>query len=939
MSANSSATAKKSSDDGRSNYEKGYTFEDRVAEAYRLLGYQVQHGRLFSGRQVDIFLELNLGDLQIRRAVECKAGEVTVEDLDRFLLKLDLVQREYPDSQGTVVGGLGFTDSVTSHATAKGVKLTLFRDLSAQILDGPAYATTLIREIDSNERYIPKLFVEPSISYDSTGKSRPAFAVLDEWLKDAQWSQLTLLGDVGTGKSFLCRMLARKLAQEYLESPSDRPLPLLIDLRNADREFSLEGLILTHFATHSLSRATFGVFNFLTLEGRLILIFDGFDEMASRVTPVITTRNFHELARCVKRNAKVLLTCRTHYFKSRTEEEEVVLGGSGQTLSEVARDLYWDLISRNGFKIAYLQPFTLRHIEEYVSKACGESAHNVLAKIHKIYNLAELSQRPLLLEMIVKSVDRLTTTEINSAQLYEIFTNAWVHRDRWRDVMQPEEKLRFLKTLARSLWEEEKTSINYQDLQTRVSDDLAALIDEPRTLIELDAEVRTASFLVRDARGNYGFAHSSYAEYFLAKYLAEEINTNNLDALVIRRLTNEVIDFLLRMVRMSELETLLTAILLKPYQQLLSENALLILYRLRRNLLIEERGRGEDTHQLAVEMPVGLCLQGAKLAQVGLEGAILRSADLQGADLRQSVAAGADFTNSDLRAIVASKADLHGTCFRNVDATNAILCEVNLEGADVGGCNFERADLSGALLMARNIKHAIFHETLLRSTTLPPETELEISSTGKVFDPDSPHRSMEHSLEQVRRIAEKFAKTTGAWFDAEDVASEVVLHLLSRPGEIDRLRQMNPKTMYKAVGALILRFLSSSQREAERLEISLDALRRQSRFDFQAEDDSDSDFITEEELLDTILASANIEEWTSVSANDESIDQSPLMPLLKKALTEDALRILVARYVAGKSIKEIAEVEGTTEMQIARRLNKARELARSHLRVIFKRAK
>src|SRR5271170_1883427 len=126
---------------GLESYEKGYSFEDRVAEAYRLFGYQVQHGREFSGRQVDMFLELRLGDIRIRRAIECKAGEIGTDDLDKFLRKLDLVRRDYPDAQGTVVSGIGFTDSVTAHATAIGVQLTLYRDLSAQILDGPSYAT------------------------------------------------------------------------------------------------------------------------------------------------------------------------------------------------------------------------------------------------------------------------------------------------------------------------------------------------------------------------------------------------------------------------------------------------------------------------------------------------------------------------------------------------------------------------------------------------------------------------------------------------------------------------------------------------------------------------------------------------------------------------------------------------------------------------------
>ena len=97
-----------------------------------------------------------------------------------------------------------------------------------------------------------------------------------------------------------------------------------------------------------------------------------------------------------------------------------MLGGSDSRLPSVARDLYWDLISRSGFRIAYLRPFSLSQIEEYVRKACPEHSVAVIDKINNIYNLAELSQRPLLLEMIVKSVDKLTTSEVNPAQLYEI---------------------------------------------------------------------------------------------------------------------------------------------------------------------------------------------------------------------------------------------------------------------------------------------------------------------------------------------------------------------------------------------------------------------------------------------------------------------------------------------------------------------------------------
>lgn len=207
---------------------------------------------------------------------------------------------------------------VRTHANARGLHLTSYRELSAQILDAPSYAQALIREIEANEHYRPQLFVDPWICHESVGLGTNSSKFLKEWLLDGSWNQLTLLGDMGTGKSFLSRMFALQLAQEYLKNPAERPLPVLVDLRNADREFSLEGLILTHFAKYGLSRAPFEAFQLLLSEGKIVLILDGFDEMASRVTPQITTRNFHELARCVKRSAKVLLTCRTHYFKSRT---------------------------------------------------------------------------------------------------------------------------------------------------------------------------------------------------------------------------------------------------------------------------------------------------------------------------------------------------------------------------------------------------------------------------------------------------------------------------------------------------------------------------------------------------------------------------------------------------------------------------------------------
>ena len=439
----SGATAGRA-EQGRRSYEEGHSFEDRVAELYRLLCYDVVHGRIFSGRQVDLFLTGRFGDLTVYRAIECKISPLKAEHIDSFIAKLRLVRREYPSAQGTMVSAASFTDAITAQAAQEGIQLTLFRDLAAQLFDGHVYAQNIIREVESNERYPLHLYIQPRLGYDLVSTSISAFKAVDEWLSDSQWNQITLLGDVGTGKSFLSRMLAYRLAQDFLKLPLEKPVPILIDLRNADRQFSLEGLIITHLAKNGLNRVSFDAFQHALSQGNIVLILDGFDEMAARVTPQVTNRNFHELARCVRGRAKVLLTCRTHYFRSRTEEEDVILGSTQDYGSETARDLYWELISRKGFKIAYLRPFDVSQIEEYVQRAKPGQSRIALDKIRATYNLMELSQRPMLLEMIVKSIDRLTVAEINPATLYMVYTDAWVHRDQWRDVLSPEANWLFL---------------------------------------------------------------------------------------------------------------------------------------------------------------------------------------------------------------------------------------------------------------------------------------------------------------------------------------------------------------------------------------------------------------------------------------------------------------------------------------------------------------
>jgi hypothetical protein len=143
------------SERGRRSYTEGHAFEQRVAEVYRLMHYAIEHGRLFGGRQVDLFLTGRFGDLTVHRAIECKVGAVKAEEIDSFIAKLRRVRREFPAAQGTIVSGLSFTDAIKTQAAEEGIILTLFRDLAAQLFDGHSYVHGLMREAKSTRNLRP----------------------------------------------------------------------------------------------------------------------------------------------------------------------------------------------------------------------------------------------------------------------------------------------------------------------------------------------------------------------------------------------------------------------------------------------------------------------------------------------------------------------------------------------------------------------------------------------------------------------------------------------------------------------------------------------------------------------------------------------------------------------------------------------------------------
>ena len=152
---------------------------------------------------------------------------------------------------------------------------------------------------------------------------------LINWLEAGRDSPpfCALLGDSGIGKTFLCREFAKKVINTRKNQPSKLPIPFYLDMRQLPPQKSWERPLLEYIIGFLSKMSGFGdipVRSVLTAvrTGDVALIFDGFDEKAANMDIHDSSELLNEIRRAAppKSDGKVLIACRTHYFKTQPDE-------------------------------------------------------------------------------------------------------------------------------------------------------------------------------------------------------------------------------------------------------------------------------------------------------------------------------------------------------------------------------------------------------------------------------------------------------------------------------------------------------------------------------------------------------------------------------------------------------------------------------------------
>ncbi|HEX6096344.1 MAG TPA: pentapeptide repeat-containing protein [Thermoanaerobaculia bacterium] len=518
-----------------------------------------------------------------------------------------------------------------------------------------------------------------------------AVPYLQAWAGDpAAPPFFALLGETGSGKTTTCRLLARRML-DARTTDSAAPMPIYLDLRRFSWDgkpgFTLDA-ILEAVLTKSFQRGTDpvptpgDVIRHVQQHGAAAL-FDGLDEVIVHMSPKLAQDFIRELWRVLPlrkrdgsadtpgRPGKLLLSCRSHYFRRVWEQNTMLLGEEREGLR--AQD----------YRALVLLPFTPEQVEEYLRhNVPGLDVERALELIGSVHNLTEMSARPFTLSLIGEFLPELeqkiaSGAEIQGVDLYKAMVTRWLLRDEGKHRFNPTHKEVLMERLAAKLWASARREWKAEELEDWLDDVLASdqrLRDvygaAEREVLKED--LRTATFLVRPDAESFRFAHTSLQEFFLARHLQRALREGAEKRWSLPIPSDETLEFLLQLVRGArddrEVSERTLVAILGNYQPLGSELAL--------RFWLHARSRGD-----AFRTPPRFDLRGARLADwrfLGLSGRplVLRDADFREADLRRTVFERVDLSGADLSGARMSFAECH-----EVTATEAVLDSVDLSGS------------------------------------------------------------------------------------------------------------------------------------------------------------------------------------------------------------------------------------------------------------------
>ncbi len=385
---------------------------------------------------------------------------------------------------------------------------------------------------------IKDVYVHPKIEpVDRRCDANDLEQELDVWLTEKSGRQIALLGEYGMGKS----VSALAVTYRLLNLKDAGRVPILIELRGKSPRNQTPLEILGawsapfRISARSLMR--------LHSAGKILLIFEGFDEMALIGDAELRLKHFSSLWRFCFPNAKILITGRPNFFLDQSERMRSL--GIGRPDGNRA------------FCVAFrLVPFDLSQIEAALRNQPLSVSSQILDIAGRNERFLELVSRPSILHVAASLWERenlhVKADKLTAAELMELFVRSSYRRQGLKEsdlssefmALTESEREYFMTGIAAYMMDKGlPNQITSTDLDRLIEELVSTIPDEvtvgsgvltnqsrsplkqrlsesEQGLEHVKTDVRTCGLLVDEPSlpGTFRFGHKSILEFIFASF-------------------------------------------------------------------------------------------------------------------------------------------------------------------------------------------------------------------------------------------------------------------------------------------------------------------------------------------------------------------------------------------------------------------------------------
>lgn len=662
--------------------------------------------------------------------------EVTIQYVgnDKYakdLTKLQMVREMDASSRCLIVSSSGFTIDVKARADATRIKTLTYDQLFEQFEQFESYVDRFlgVGHEAQEAKQLRTVYQEPSFS-DRHGND-PVMPWLDSWKDKASGdkSWLIIVGEYGTGKTALTRILQSRWLEEYKANPKS-PIPIRIELGNFTRQFDAQGLLHHFLDTNGVGHVPVEFLWSLIRSGRVVLLLDGYDEMAQYLNQRERRECLKTLAQLTSGGARGLLTSRPNYF---SENEELALFDhlyrnlemrSGyladraeelkQRESEIDDLIVKSLLDRYERSLRDLSPKQTETLVQRILEGRDAEAAVVIDILDRVFRTTEegnsvaLSGKPVIISYLVEVASNLGETRRGKLSEWDVYTLV-LDQLALRDLEQAgrvtvEERRQFLQFMASWLSATGNRQIDESQFRTLISEHFSSQLRQYQSN-RRDAEVEnyfedlrrsgTLSRSGNEERVGWRFSHNSLREFLVAEKMIEDLLKDR-PLSSSAPVTDAMRTFVASRTK-DEIESLVSALTDRWNSRLISTetgNYLSLLWEAGQRL----RNSEDDSDWNLLRVVAGSIPASDYLQAQSLEfSSEAKPAMLMSANFASGTFSGVSFEYADLRGASFSDALLDSVDFKNADLRGAVfdralLIEVPFTGASLLGASFSGVD-------------------------------------------------------------------------------------------------------------------------------------------------------------------------------------------------------------------------------------------------------